>query len=151
MKNYSFLLLFISLSLTINVFAQNKKKEPKIDIKVNKEYDDKGNVIKYDSSYSYIYSDTNIVNFSDSLFNYPFNISDSDFFSLKHNFSDIDSIFSDPFFKDFHNFSGVHPFFDFNYFQNKIDSLEKEFYEKPEIIVPKQKQKEDKKIKSITL
>jgi hypothetical protein len=28
---------------------------PKIDVKVNKQFDDKGNVIRYDSSYSYYY------------------------------------------------------------------------------------------------
>jgi len=32
------------------------KNNPKIDIKVNKEYDDNGNVIRYDSSYTYIYT-----------------------------------------------------------------------------------------------
>ena len=43
--------------------------QPKTDIKVNKEYDEKGNLIRYDSSYSYYYS--NIENDSllgDSIF-----------------------------------------------------------------------------------
>lgn len=30
--------------------------KPKVSVKVNKQYDDKGNLIKYDSTYSYIYS-----------------------------------------------------------------------------------------------
>lgn len=30
--------------------------KPKVRVKVNKQYDDKGNLIKYDSTYSYIYS-----------------------------------------------------------------------------------------------
>src|SRR5205823_5414502 len=30
--------------------------KPKVDIKVNKQYDDKGNLIQFDSSYSYFYS-----------------------------------------------------------------------------------------------
>ena len=29
---------------------------PKVDIKVNKEYDKNGNIIRYDSSYTYIYT-----------------------------------------------------------------------------------------------
>ena len=30
--------------------------KPKVSVKVNKQYDDKGNIVKYDSSYSYFYS-----------------------------------------------------------------------------------------------
>ncbi|MCE3225617.1 MAG: hypothetical protein K0S32_168 [Bacteroidetes bacterium] len=32
------------------------KKEPDVRVKVNKKYDDKGNIIRYDSTYSYVYS-----------------------------------------------------------------------------------------------
>lgn len=35
-------------------------KKPNVDIKVNREYDENGNMIRYDSSYSYSYSSTNI-------------------------------------------------------------------------------------------
>ena len=67
-----FTLLSIFLISTIVVFAgkttfissNNKdlngkdtlKDNPHIDIKVNKEYDENGNVIRYDSSYTYIYT-----------------------------------------------------------------------------------------------
>jgi hypothetical protein len=30
--------------------------KPKIDVKVNRQYDDKGNIVKFDSTYSYFYS-----------------------------------------------------------------------------------------------
>ena len=150
MKNYSFLLLFISLAFSFNIIAQNIKKEPKIDIKVKKEFDDKGNVIKYDSSYSYSLIDSNIVDFSDrdSLLINPFNFPGQDLFSFKHNFFNIDSIFSDPFFKDFNQ---VQPFFDFNDFQNKIDSLEKNLFVKPNQDKPAIKPKDDNKVRKITL
>jgi hypothetical protein len=44
--------------------------QPKTDIRVNKKYDDKGNLIQYDSSYSYFYSSPGFKNSinSDSLF-----------------------------------------------------------------------------------
>ena len=35
-----------------------KVNTPKTDIRVNKEYDENGNLIKYDSSYSYFYSNS---------------------------------------------------------------------------------------------
>ena len=35
------------------------KNNPKIDIHVNKQYDKNGNIVKYDSSYSYVYTSTN--------------------------------------------------------------------------------------------
>lgn len=44
--------------------------KPKVDIKVNKKYDDKGNLMQYDSTYSYFYSSPGFENSvsSDSLF-----------------------------------------------------------------------------------
>lgn len=36
--------------------AQTIGKNPKVDIKVNKQYDSKGNLIKYDSTYSYFHT-----------------------------------------------------------------------------------------------
>jgi hypothetical protein len=71
------------------------KIEPKIDIKVNKEYDDKGNLIRYDSTYSYFYS--NIENDSllkDSIFN-----NFKTFFNQEYQFSN-DPFFNELFFQD---------------------------------------------------
>ena len=45
--------------------------KPQTDIRVNKKYDDKGNLVQYDSTYSYVYSSPGFRNSisSDSLFN----------------------------------------------------------------------------------
>ena len=44
--------------------------KPKVDVRVNKKYDDKGNLVQYDSTYSYFYSSPGFKNSisSDSLF-----------------------------------------------------------------------------------
>lgn len=71
------------------------KNIPKEDIKVNKEYDDEGNLIKYDSTYTYYYSniDNNKI-LSDSIFNEYINK-----FYGQYPFSD-KSVFNDLFFQD---------------------------------------------------
>lgn len=43
----------------INEREDTVKNNPKIDIKVEKEYDENGNIIRYDSSYTYIYTHPN--------------------------------------------------------------------------------------------
>jgi len=66
------------------------KVQPDVNIKVNKEYDENGNLIRYDSTYTYIYSnmDGNI-QLQDSVFN--------DF--MQH-FNEHFGIKDDPFFND---------------------------------------------------
>jgi hypothetical protein len=68
---------------------------PRTNIKVDKQYDSNGNLIKYDSTYSYYYSNvSNNKNMRDSIF--------SDFrnhFNQKYFFSD-DPFFNDLFFQD---------------------------------------------------
>lgn len=53
----SFLLILILL-LSIPSFSQNQKtkKQPNENVKVNKEYDEEGNLIRYDSTYVYTWS-----------------------------------------------------------------------------------------------
>jgi hypothetical protein len=53
------------------IAAVDTTANPKTDIRVNKKYDDKGNLIQYDSTYSYFYSSPGFKNSisSDSLFN----------------------------------------------------------------------------------
>ena len=82
-------------------------KVPKRQWRVNKQYDDQGNLIKYDSMYSYSYSDmkgdsimVNLDSIMDSFEgyfeqNFPFGIDDR--FSY---FPKSDSLFLDDFFKD---------------------------------------------------
>lgn len=67
MKNNLIIMIFLMLIISCN--AQDKKEKlktvnteqkkegnPKLDIKVNKTYDSKGNLVKLDSTYSYFYS-----------------------------------------------------------------------------------------------
>ncbi len=70
-----------------------KKIEPKIDYKVNKEYDENGNLIKYDSLYTYYYSNID----KESL------IRDSVFKKFNDHFYMSNSLMNDPIFKDFFN------------------------------------------------
>lgn len=62
-----FLLFFmLSFGLLAGIQAQNKdikKNQPKEDIKVNREYDEQGNLIRFDSTYTYNWSgDTILMN-----------------------------------------------------------------------------------------
>jgi len=81
------------------------KNAPKTDIKVNKEYDENGNLIRYDSTYSYYYS--NILNDSllgDSIFNdFKSQFNQRYFFSQKPFFNDFffqDSLLKYDFYKN---------------------------------------------------
>ena len=67
------------------------KNSPKKNIKVNKEYDDQGNLIRYDSTYSYSYSSMD----NDSI---P---ADSIFSMFRDHFNHQFGFSEDPFFKDF--------------------------------------------------
>ncbi len=40
----------------VNMLKGDSSVKPKIDVKVNRQYDDKGNLVKFDSTYSYFYS-----------------------------------------------------------------------------------------------
>jgi hypothetical protein len=107
-------LLFTVVILNTLVYSQNNN-SPQTDIKVNKEYDENGNLIRYDSTYTYFYSsegDPINFNLNDSLFmndrffsNGLFN--DSDFFmfpgipSFEDFFNNDNFIMNDPFFQDF--------------------------------------------------
>jgi hypothetical protein len=83
------------------LLAENNKRtapadtgKPKINYRVNKQYDDKGNLVRYDSSYSYVYPGQGRYLNTDSLFN-SFRLS----FPEPKMFTDKDSsFFSDPFF-----------------------------------------------------
>jgi hypothetical protein len=63
---------------------------PKTDIRVNKEYDKNGNLIKYDSTYSYFYSNTKTnVGKRDSIFeNFKNHFNQNNFFSNEPYFND---------------------------------------------------------------
>ena len=98
MKQIIFLLIIFS-SLLTNCKGQNNKSveensnthKPKTNIIVNKEYDEDGNLIKYDSTYSYYYS--NIEN--DTI------LRDSIFNQFKSQFDEKYIFSNDPFFNNF--------------------------------------------------
>jgi len=130
--SWVFVLIIASLFLISNKLkAQDKKEEnPKVEIKVNKEKDDKGNIIRFDSTYSYSWHSENMNQESmDSIFKeFKMNSHFKDFFKndffgsdfLDHDFFPRrDSILSGFDFGDIFNddFSG-----------NRSDSLEPGIY-----------------------
>ncbi|HNV95003.1 MAG TPA: hypothetical protein PKG63_00910 [Bacteroidales bacterium] len=109
--------LFILLMLTSCSFAQKQddpspKNQPNVHIDVKRQLDENGNVIRYDSTYSWSWSNAD-GNINDSLFSQFFPKSN---FMFDRSFSllDNDSAFFKPF--DFPSFQD--PFFDFNMDQN---------------------------------
>lgn len=118
--------------------------KPNSNIKVNKEFDKDGNLIRYDSAYSYYYS--NIGNDSARL--------DSVFNSFKKRFNQEYSFAEDPLFKSFFFEDSLlqYDFYKKDFFSNRyrnnmghIDSLFREmdlmknnfFRKQPESLVPK--------------
>jgi hypothetical protein len=124
-------LAFILILSSCNGQSQKEKKVtadknvPKTDIKVNKEYDKDGNLIRYDSTYSSFYS--NIINdtiLGDSIFNnFKSQFNQSYFFSQKPYFNDF--FFQDSLLKyDFYR----NDFFS-NRFKNNMQRMDKLFME----------------------
>jgi hypothetical protein len=101
----------------------NEKNKPKIDIKVNKQYDDKGNVIGYDSTYSYIYSDSAATLQNDSMFSNFHNFPGFQFHSFNNMPLNIDSLMKQNPFS--HGFNFNDPFFDNNFNMNQFDDMNK--------------------------
>lgn len=102
------LLLLNSCSFSQKQDNPTPKNQPKVHIDVNRQFDENGNVIRYDSTYSWSWSNAD-GNINDSLFSQFFPKSNFMFdrpFSLLYD----DSTFFKPF--DFPSFQD--PFFDFN-------------------------------------
>jgi len=124
--------------------------KPKTDIKVNKEYDENGNLIRYDSSYSYYYSNiSNDTLVRDSIFN-----DFQNYFNKRYGFSN-EPFFDDYFFED----SLLHyDFYKQDFFSNRfrrnmeymdqlfweMDSLKNNFFNK-QFIVPELKEPDKNK------
>ncbi|NVN94501.1 MAG: hypothetical protein HXX18_04360 [Bacteroidetes bacterium] len=81
--------------------------QPKVDIKVNKKYDEKGNLIQYDSSYSIIYSSPN----TDVQF---FNFENDSLFTRFKNKMGENDFFNNDFFNNFPEFGLNQDFFQMN-------------------------------------
>lgn len=98
---------------------------PKINVKVNKEFDAKGNLMRYDSSYSYIYKGSNFP-INDSLFPFKsfFGNHPRGLFNESNTWFQNDSIFNKHFFEDdfFKRQEELNKLL-FDRFYPKIDSL----------------------------
>jgi hypothetical protein len=120
----------------VNDDTANGKNNPKTDIKVNKEYDNQGNLIRYDSTYSYSYSNIG----TDTILN------DSIFNQFRDQFHHQFLFSEDPFFKDFFFQDSImkDDFFNDDFFMKRfkenmnqmdnlfqeMDSVKNEFYKK---------------------
>jgi len=111
MKKIVFLMMSV---IPLMLFAQKSiTTEPDVDISVNKEYDENGNIIRYDSTYSYSYSGGSYAEFD--------SIMKSMMPGQLHGFND--PFFSDDFMSGFPSPFGGDPFFN-NFFLT--DSLMQE-------------------------
>ena len=158
--NFKLLALITFSFTTVFVNCQNKEltpdskgiKQPKVDIKVNKQYDDKGNVIGYDSTYSYTYSDSTNSQLNDNLLNKLYNSPNFQVHMFKNMPFDVDSLikqnpfyngfgFNDPFFNSDIN---INSFDEMNKMLKRLDSLNiQNFHHMP--LYQKQQKDPDKK------
>lgn len=144
MKNL--MLMLIPFFTLVSCNAQDKKVEdsksikisketikPKVDYKVNKEYDENGNLIRFDSTYTYYYSNIDKdAMLKDSIikkFNTRFNMKDlfgnslfNDFFQ-ENNFNE-DDFFKEDFFRG--NFKRNQEML--NKMMKRMDSLKNQFF-----------------------
>ncbi len=99
--------------------------QPKAKIKVNKEYDENGNLIRYDSSYSYYYSNVeNDTLLRDSIFDQFRNHFNQKYFFSKEPF------FNDLFFQDsLLNFDFYKKDFFSKRFQSNMEHMDQLFHE----------------------
>lgn len=97
---------FLNLCLVIGLMAQNPEKKqnlPQENSKVTKEYDEKGNLIKFDSVYSYSWSgDTTMMKSLSpedlsKMFGGSFEFFNDSTFHSKSFFDDFDKMFANPF------------------------------------------------------
>ncbi|MFI0430787.1 hypothetical protein [Mariniflexile sp. HMF6888] len=151
MKTLKFILIFFLLFY--NCMAQNKQKtkedslKPNENVQVNKEYEEHGNLIKYDSIYSYSYSSDGKIN-------------DSIKMQFQKHFKN-HSFFNDSFFDDFFKQDSAsghfnpHNFF-YKGFMNqddhiknmmkRMDSIQQLFFEQNfQSIIPAEPEKKDYK------
>ena len=103
-----------------NITKDDEENKPRIDVKVNRQYDDKGRMIKFDSSYTYFYSSPKgskqIGN--DSIFNSFRSFFDKSYPDYMNRKND-NIFFNDSLFK--------YDFFNDNYFQKRFELNEKMF------------------------
>ena len=126
MKRFIFL-MFASLLIGNTAHSQSKEttkksKSPQEKVTVNKKFDEKGNMISFDSTYVYSWSGDTVIN------GFPGDVDFSDFFNWKGNFFDNDSAsMADPFL-GFHFKGGDIENFFKNFSKMLPDSLDRNMY-----------------------
>ncbi|HBK71184.1 MAG TPA: hypothetical protein DDZ39_05925 [Flavobacteriaceae bacterium] len=117
------IILFISFAVILSSCNAQTKKEkeiatnkekPKGNYKVNKEYDENGNLIKYDSIYTYYYSNVD----KEEMRN------DSVFKKINEHLKGIDPLNNDSFFKEFFNQENLNEddFFSEDFFSGNLNN-----------------------------
>ena len=120
-----------------DTLKNKKQNNPQIDIKVDKEYDENGNIIRYDSTYTYIYRtpggeqelnvDSIFNQFQPFFFDHYHDIFDHSFES----FFEMDSLYPHDFFKDDFFYERYRKdLYDFGEMFHKFDSIKRNFLEK---------------------
>ncbi len=104
----------------LNILKEGAENKPKIDVKVNKQYDDKGRMVKFDSTYTYFYSGPHgsMQIGNDSVFNNFRSFFDKSYPDYINHKND-NVFFNDSLFK--------YDFFNDNYFQKRFELNEKMF------------------------
>ncbi len=133
MKKKSILLLLVFSFLSIGI-AKGQNQDtivtPDEKIKVNREYDEDGNLIRYDSIYSYSSGNWNLSNKNmDSIMKHFF--SDREGMSFPSPFEMHDFIFPDPFSNNFDNMDSIFGQ-RFEEHQKRMDSLFQHYRPKKE-------------------
>jgi len=107
-KTFLLLFLFVIIYYSNNIQAQNKSEsKPDVHINVNREFDEKGNVIKYDSTYSWSWSSDGSQSINDSIAaKFPQILNNKSFFDNSFNnqfnfFNDTTFFGNDPMFGNF--------------------------------------------------
>lgn len=132
-----------------------KANQPKVDVKVNKKFDENGNLIQYDSSYSIIYSSPG----TDIQF---YNMDNDSLMAMMRNHMKMNNMFgNDPFFDNFsgfglnqNDFFNMDPFENMRKMQDMMKKMFPEFKQDTLLINPQNNQipvKKDKPQNMITL
>ncbi len=145
MKKIFFFAMMLTLSLS-SCSGQKKenlsntvKNEPETNVKVNKEYDENGNLIRYDSTYTYFYSNVDDAKVRDSILsNFKKHFNDTYFFSDEPFFNDLffeDSLMQYDFYKnDFFSKRFKNNMMMMEDLFKEMDSIKNSFYNRQAII-----------------
>jgi hypothetical protein len=148
---YGFLIIAVAILAPDFTMAQQenatpqKQNEPKVQINVNRELDENGNVVRYDSTYSWSWSSTDTAGmgtqfqFKQSFGNNPFG---DEFFSDSFIPGFNDSLLTDPFMQQFEqNFSNMDKIMEEQ--MKMFDEMQKMMFGDPSEAIPQEEKKEE--------